>query len=317
MSLFLTGATGFVGQSVVRAALSRGHAIRALVRHEAHDLPGNVTPIRGNIDDIDLMSNAMRGCDAVIHLVGIIRQWRNATFFDVHAQGTANVVIAAQSAGVRRFIHMSANGTRPNAISRYHQSKWLGETYLRQRSGLDWTIFRPSLIHGPGGEFTQMEAAWARGTKAPWLAMPYFGRGLLGMGGSSLVAPVYVEDVTRAFVEALTNEKAIGQTYALAGSEIMDWPRMHRLFASAIAGKPTRATLPIPAWYAAALARIVPAALLPFNLDQVQMSREDNIADPTHFARDFGWTPRGLTETLPLYATARSGSIRANATRSL
>ena len=67
------------------------------------------------------------------------------------------MVTAAQQAGVRRFVHMSALGTRPNAASRYHQTKWAAEELVRH-SGLEFTIFRPSLIYGPQDQFINLFA---------------------------------------------------------------------------------------------------------------------------------------------------------------
>ena len=90
-------------------------------------------------------------------------------------------------------------GVRPGALSRYHTTKWQAEEYVRH-SGLDWTIFRPSLIHGPEGELMQMEAKWARYSAPPPVFfmpfMPYFGGRRAG-----LLQPVYVKDVARAFVD--------------------------------------------------------------------------------------------------------------------
>lgn len=306
-TIAITGATGFVGNSVARHAAEIHFTIRALARNADNPraLPSGAKIASGDLFDPTALDRAVEGCDAVVHLVGIIAEQpsKGVTFQHVHVDGTRAILQAVKRAGVRRYVHMSANGTRPNAVSEYHRTKWAAEELVRG-SGLDWTILRPSLIHGPGGDFTQMEAAWAKGKKAPFAAMPYFGRGWLGLGGSSRVAPVYVEDVARAFVEAIANEKAIGQTYELVGSETMDWPHMHRLFAAAVTGKPSRATLPIPAWYAKAITHVVPASLLPFNKAQVQMSEEDNVADTSSFTRDFGWTPRGLSETLTNYANA-------------
>jgi NADH dehydrogenase len=194
---------------------------------------------------------------------------------------------------------MSALGTRPDGVSEYHKTKWQAEELVRS-SPLAWTIIRPSLIHGPQGEFMQMEAKWARKRAAPFLFMPYFGAGLIGRGGAGLVQPVYVPDVARAFVDALENLATIGKSYALAGSQRLSWPQMHKAIARATIGK-SRWTAPIPAWYAKLLAGVVPRKLLPFNRDQVIMSQEDNTADVADFIRDFGWTPRGFEQSLDEY----------------
>lgn len=188
------------------------------------------------------------------------------------------------------MVHMSALGTRANAVSEYHRSKWDAEQLVRS-SGLDWTIFRPSVITGADGEFVRMVRSWAEGKAAPWLFFPYFRAGVLGLGRHSLVQPVAVTDVARAFVDALNRQASVGQTYDLAGPDRLTWPGFYNALASAQRFR-TRPALPIPLWYALLLTRLVPVTLLPFNRAQVQMAAEDNTGDPNPFARDFGWTPR-------------------------
>jgi uncharacterized protein YbjT (DUF2867 family) len=301
--VFITGGSGFVGTAVIEALLNRGYGPNALVnRGELKVASDRVTAVHGDLFDAAALDAGLRGCDAVIHLVGIIAEKRSqgVTFERIHVEGTQAVVDAARRNGVRRYVHMSALGTRPDAISEYHKSKWRGEEYVRG-SGLDWTILRPSMIHGPRGEFTQMLAGWARGKSAPFLFMPYFGAGLLGTRGAGLLQPVYVSDVARAFVDALEKPQTVGQTYELGGAERLTWPQLHRTAAEAIVGK-RRAVLAIPAWYAKALACVAPAALLPFNRDQVLMSQEDVTTDLSEFTRDFGWGPVGFSETIRTYA---------------
>ncbi len=164
-------------------------------------------------------------------------------------------------------------------------------------SPLLWTIFRPSLIYGAEGEFTRMLSDWARGRRAPWLFMPYFGTGILGTGRKSLVQPVRVEDVARAFVDAIEKPASAGREYEFGGEDRLTWPEMYRVFARSVRGK-AKATVAIPAWYAALLTRIVPAALLPFNRAQIAMSQEDSVADLKPFIEDFGFTPMGLEKAL-------------------
>lgn len=290
--IMLTGASGFVGSAIVRELESRGYGVSAMSRSG------------GGIFAPAALDAAIRGCEAVIHLVGIIKERPSAgvTFEGVHYEGTVRVVDAAVRAGVRRFVHMSALGARPGAASNYHRTKYAAEEYLRA-SELDWTIFRPSLIHGPRGEFMRMEARWARRTAPPFLFMPYFGGGLLGRRGAGRLQPVFVEDVARAFVDALEKPKTIGEVYPFGGPDQLTWPQLHRLCARAIVGH-ERWVAALPAWYAKLITRIVPGALLPFNRDQVIMSQEDNICDLTKFVDAFGWSPRAMEQTLSGYAKA-------------
>jgi NADH dehydrogenase len=303
-SVCVTGASGFVGSAIVRELVGRSVAVNALVhRRNASPFGGKVRVIRADLFDPAGLDDSVTGSAAVIHLVGIIKENRGAgiTFDRLHVEATRNVVDSAKRLGVKRFIHMSALGARADAVSEYHKSKWKAEEIVRC-SGLDWTIFQPSLIHGPGGDFMRMEARWARKRAAPYLFMPYFGAGIVGLGGAGTLQPVYVLDVARAFVDAIANRKAVGRTYGLGGAERLSWPEMHRAAAGAILGK-KRAVLPIPAWYGRILAAIVPGSWLPFNRDQIVMSQEDNTCDVSDFQRDFGFKPMGFAEALQEYSS--------------
>jgi len=146
MKVLVTGATGFVGREVVRQLHKTGHSIRILARsrnasrvEEAVSCWGaEVHP--GDVLDAASLDGAVNGTEAIIHLVGIIAEVGESTFENVHTRGTGNLVAAAQQAKVRRFVHMSALGTRPSAASRYHQTKWAAEELVRH-SGLDFTLF--------------------------------------------------------------------------------------------------------------------------------------------------------------------------------
>jgi NADH dehydrogenase len=299
--VFVTGGSGFVGTNVIDELLGRGYGVTALA-HSKEVRAGRVQTVKGDVFDTKALDEGIRGCAAVVHLVGIIfeKESKGVTFERIHYEGTRSVVDATRRNGVRRYVHMSALGARSNAVSDYHRTKYLAEEYVRS-SGLDWTIFRPSMIHGPGGELMQMEANWARRRKAPFLFMPYFGAGPAGRGGAGMLQPVYVKDVAKAFVDALEKPETAGEVYPLGGPDRMTWPELHRTVAEAVVGKKRR-VMPVPAWYAKALARVMPGAMLPFNRDQVIMSQEDNTCDLAKFRDDFGWEPQPFRETVRAYA---------------
>jgi NADH dehydrogenase len=301
--VFVTGASGFVGTAVVEELVARRYAVNALVnRHEVRASPESVQSIKGSLFDSKELEQGMADCEAVIHLVGIIMEKRSqgVTFERIHFEGTRDVVDAAKRAGIRRYVHMSALGSRPDAVSTYHKTKFAAEQYVRS-SGLEWTIFRPSLIHGPKGEFMQMEAAWARRTAPPFLFMPYFGAGMLGTGGAGKLQPVYVGDVARALVDALDNRKTVGEVYLLGGPDQLTWPQLHKTVSQHVVGK-SRWTMPMPVWKAKLLANVGIGKLMGFNRDQIVMSQEDNTADITKFVADFGWKPQPFEESLKGYA---------------
>jgi uncharacterized protein YbjT (DUF2867 family) len=260
-----------------------------------------ITTFRGDLDDVRVLESAVTGTTAAIHLVGIISEnpSRNVTFHRMHVDFTRHVVDACIRHGVQRYVHMSALGARADSPSLYHQTKAAAEAIV-EASPLAWTIIRPSLIHGPGGELTEMLEGWARGSKAPWVGMPYFGAGLLGGGPKFLLQPIHVEDVARIFAEALDRPQTIGKRYDLGGAQRLSWPEMHRIFSRALLGREKR-TLAIPAWYATVLTHIAPRSLLPFNRAQVLMSQEHSIADLEPIQNDFGFLPESFADSLKRY----------------
>ena len=136
MHVFLTGATGYVGGYVLRELIRQGHTARCLIRHANDRLAEGGAPVEtvvGDVTNAASLGGAMDGCDAVIHLVGIIDEQpaRGVTFEAVHVEGTIHVARAAQDAGIDRFIHMSANGAAPDGVSDYQTTKWRAEQYVQ------------------------------------------------------------------------------------------------------------------------------------------------------------------------------------------
>lgn len=297
-TVLLTGATGFVGSNLAHTLVNRGHLVHAAVRAKSDKLDPRVRQFEADLFDSKAIDSAMIGCDSVIHLVGIISENRSRqiTFDRIHVEGTQSILGATARAGVRRYIHMSALGTRADATSRYHQTKWQAEELVRQ-SSLDWTIIRPSMIHGPHSDFMQMEIAWARKKRAPWLFMPYFARGLFGFGRSGLLAPVFNEDMARLFLDALERDDLIGKIIEISGPDRLSWPSFHRTVSARLLGHP-RLTIAIPKWIGMLVTSIIPESISGTNRSQVQMSVEENVADVDSFEKLMGWRPRGFLETV-------------------
>jgi nucleoside-diphosphate-sugar epimerase len=123
--VMVTGASGFVGTAVLEELASRNYSVNALTNQRPVRAGGSlVESVKGSLFDRQSLLSAMQGCDAVIHLVGIIMEKpsQGITFERIHFQGTRNLVDAAKAAGIKRFIHMSALGTRPDAVSTYHKT---------------------------------------------------------------------------------------------------------------------------------------------------------------------------------------------------
>ncbi|PNU21791.1 NAD-dependent dehydratase [Geothermobacter hydrogeniphilus] len=295
MNVFVTGGTGFVGREVVGQLLAAGHRVTCLARSGSDrklDRHENLRFHLGDITDPDSLGNGLNGCEAVIHLVGIIREFprRGITFTRLHTEATDNIIAATRKAGIRRFIHMSANGAREQAETAYHRTKWAAEQALRG-SDLDWTIFRPSLIYGPGDQFVNMLAGLIR--KLP--LVPVIGNGRYRM------SPVAVEDVAAGFVRALQQPQSIGQVYHCGGPQILSYDEILDLVGRALGrGRVVKLHQPLSLMKpVVAMMDRVPA--FPITRGQLAMLVEGNEVDPSEWAKAFEIEPKNFFATISSY----------------
>jgi uncharacterized protein YbjT (DUF2867 family) len=294
--VFVTGATGFVGRSVIQALRTEGYGVRCLVRRGSErDLRGfgAIERVEGDVLLPETLAPAITGCDTVIHLVGIIREHptRGITFPRLHVDGTVNVLAAATAAGVRRFLHMSALGTRANARSRYHQTKWIAEEAVRG-SALAWTVFRPSIIYGRGDGFVSMLAGMIR--RLP--VVPVIG------DGRQRLQPVPVDQVAEAFARAVALPAAEKQVVEVAGPHALSMLELIDLIGATL-GRAHVRKAHVPLGLMRVMARLfhrLPS--FPLTPDQLLMLEENNTCDPNPFLSLFGLTPyplaAGLRRTL-------------------
>lgn len=321
----VTGATGFVGRYIVRELLARGYGVRALLRDRAKGasvLPrptpddpsgASLEHVFGDVLDRAALRDLCAGCSAVIHTIGIRRELPPTITFDrLHPRATRAVTEAALAAGADRFIHISALGTRAGAASAYHRSKYESECCVRA-SGLRWTILRPSMIHGPDGEFIQMVKGWALGREMPFVFIPYFTRPVLPIGfgppafESARVQPVSVGDVAFAAVESLQRDEAVGEVYPLGGPSQMDWPTMLGTVRDALPlADHSKRIVGIPG-HAAMVNAIGAAAvgmgpMLPFGPSEPVMAMEDSVCSNEKARADLGFEPSDFTASVRGYA---------------
>lgn len=290
MNIFLTGSTGFVGQNMVPRLLGEGHAVRALVRNlpgqrllQGFRRNGDFNYSLGDVVSGSGLDEGMNGCDAVIHLVGIIQEKGSNTFDAVHHLGTRNVVEAAKRTGIRRFVHMSAIGVRADGVAEYQRSKWKGEEAVRS-CGIPFCILRPSLIFGPGDGFvTQMMDMMKRS--------PLF-RPVPG-DGNPRFRPVSIDDITFCSARALTEEAATDQTIELGGADDLTLNEVLEEIARCAGVHKAPLHVPMPLMYvAAALAGVLPNP--PVTVDQLRMLREGSTCDIGPMEQILGLEPRGF-----------------------
>ena len=294
-TVLVTGATGFVGKRVTAHLVREGVGVRVLVRpasRQRADVADGVTVADGDVRDAVAVAEAARGCTAVIHLVGILRERGSRTYQAIHVEGTANVVSACRSRGVRRLVHMSALGVGRGTETGYFRTKEAAEQHVRD-SGLDWTIVRPSVIHGPRGDFMiQMARMVAR-----FGPVPLVGR------GDQVVQPVWVEDVARVFVAALGRDATIGHACDVGGPDVLTLRQFYRILSRVLLGREKR-LMPVPtfavragAWLAAHLLSNPPVAP-----DEVRMLLAARPCDIGPMTEAFGVEPAPFEQTLASYA---------------
>jgi len=290
-TVFVTGGTGFVGHELLRQLTAAGHSVRCLVRSGSE---GKLEPLPqlevvfGDATDPASLQGKLAGCDAVIHLVGIIREFprRGITFERLHVAATENMLAAAQAGGVRRYLQMSANGADPQAKrGSYAETKGRAEAAVRD-SGLDFTIFRPSLIYGKNGEFVTLLSDFV--SRLP--LVPVIG------DGQYRLQPVAVEQVAQSFVAALDLAATVGQTYCLAGAQSYSYDALLDLVGKAL-GKKSVAKLHQPLFLmhaAATLFESIPA--FPVTSGQIAMLTAGNVCDPAAWAAAFGLQPEDFAD---------------------
>ena len=286
MKVAIIGGTGFVGSYIVDALLAAGHEPHVLVRPGSEDKlhkADQCSITTGDLDSTEAVDAVVAGCDAVIYNVGILREFprQGITFEALQYRGAETVAEAAKRAGARRFLLMSANGI-DSAETPYQTTKLKAEAAIRD-SGLDYTIFRPSVIFGdPRGTMEFATQLYEEMVRMPLPAVG-FHTGLVPARGEVIMSPVHVRDVADAFVNALTDESTIGKCFALGGPEVVSWSEMLERIATAVGRK--KLILPMPIGLmklGATLFDWLP--FFPVTRDQLTMLADGNTAEADELA---------------------------------
>ena len=208
----LLGGSGFVGRHLTRHLQNRGYQCVIITRHayRLHELRTSAEAVEANPYDRAALTTALSGCDAAINLVGILNDGGKATTFRrVHVELVKNLIAACESAGISRLLHMSAlNADESSGSSQYLRTKGEGEAraHTLGKPSIDVTSFRPSVIFGPDDGFLNRFSALMKIPGPMPLACP-----------DAKLAPVYIEDVVKAFANALEDRSTFGKHYELCG----------------------------------------------------------------------------------------------------
>jgi NADH dehydrogenase len=298
-NITVIGGSGFVGRHLCQQLAAHGFRLRVPARDreraKALTLLPTVDVVVADVHDPAALAAVVKGSDAVINLVGVLHDARGPRgFAAAHVELARKVVAACRETGVRRLLHMSALAAAPDAPSAYLRSKGEAERIVRE-SGLDATIFRPSVIFGPDDRFLNLFAGMARLLPVLVLASP-----------GARFQPVYVDDVAAAFVHALTDSGTYARSYDLCG------PKCYTLRELvAYAGRTAGHDRPIVGlnrmlsyWQAWAM-ELLPVRLM--SRDNLRSMEVDSVCD---CAFPFGIRPQALEAVAPAWLATRTPRAR-------
>ncbi|MER3553172.1 MAG: NADH(P)-binding protein [Meiothermus sp.] len=288
MKILVIGGSGFVGTHLTRYLLDQGHEVTVASRQGKGSVRG-ARYVAADAGEDTGLNEAARGQEAIVYLVGIIRERGDQSFQQAHVDGVRNSLQAAKNAGIKRFVHMSALGAAKGTGSRYFETKAQAEE-LVQASGLHWTILRPSLIFGPGDDFFGGTLKGLVQAPAPFI--PQVGDGHFPF------RPIWIGDVVGAFEQSLNLQRTVGSAYNLVGPKEYTFRELLLLVRNALGSR--KPLLPIPLFLMDLAVPLISALpLSPITKDQYLMLKAGNTADPGPMRQVFRLEERSLETELP------------------
>ena len=287
----VVGGSGFVGRHLVAKASAAGHEVVVPTRRRESAkhliLLPTVEVIEADVYERAVLARLLDGATAVVNLVGILNESGRATFARSHVDLARILTTACATAGVRRYVQMSALHADPAGPSRYQRSKGEAEAIVKA-SQLDWTIFRPSVIFGPEDSFLNLFAHLARLLPVIALASP-----------NARFQPVYVGDVAHCMLHALADEATHGQSYDLCGPATYTLRDLVR-FVGQVSGavRPIVPLGPRLSRLQAAVLEMLPGQLM--SRDNLESMTKDSVC-ACPFPPVFGMTPTALEAIAPDY----------------
>ena len=294
MKAFVTGGNGFMGKGITEALVNAGWEARCMVRgHGEKSIYQSPAAEKFVVFEANAsrMAQGLYGCQAVFNLVGIIREFprRNITFQRAHIDFTRQLLQACERAGVKRYLHLSALGVDSGLQIGYNTSKLTAEESVRQ-SGLNWTIFRPSLIFGTGDRFAVEFAGWMK----KGLPIPVIGK------ADYRLMPLARKDICNGMVKLITEDSSYGETYDIGGPQKLTYIDILKIIEKAAERKMKLVKIPEPLIMSAAklLGRY---PWFPATVDMIKQLLKESVTDDRRFWEKTGIEPVKLENAISEY----------------
>jgi uncharacterized protein YbjT (DUF2867 family) len=268
--ILVTGGTGFIGPKIVHRLRAEERPVRCLVRDRERGRPQaawGCELAEGDVTDPESVRRAAEGCEVVVHLVAIL-QGKPEEFERIMVEGTRHVVEAAQAAGARRLVLMSALGTSEETkdLSAYFGAKWQMEQVV-QGSGVEHVIIRPSSVFGPGGGALKTFSRLVRLSPV----IPVFG------DGRQRVQPIWIEDVAAYYAASIDRADAANRTFEIGGPDVVTYKELYDRIKRTLGKRRPKLHVPFGVMRVnAAILEALPGPS-PITRDQLKMLAVDNV----------------------------------------
>jgi uncharacterized protein YbjT (DUF2867 family) len=297
MNVVVLGGSGFLGAEIVKALVAQEANVivgcRDIVKAaflQSIEGPGQVKVMQMDVTDRNDLKKILKGANLVVSLVGILYESGTNTFNTIQENAPKLIGIESKAAGVKKIVHFSAIGADKNSLSKYAATKGAGDESILSVFP-NSTIFRPSVVFGPGDNFFNKFSSLAAFSPV----LPLIG------GGGTLFQPVYVKDISTAVLKALSDKKSLGKIYELGGPSIYSFKELMDLTMKY--AKRRRLLLNLPFWAAkiqASVMELLPNPIL--TCDQLQLLKIDNIVSEKALTlNDLGIVPTSCEQILPIY----------------
>jgi uncharacterized protein YbjT (DUF2867 family) len=287
--ILLTGATGFIGGLVLKALSTKNVKIRCLVRKPVQSDNPNINYVTGDVLDHDSLVKATAGVDTVYYFIHMMGKQKEREKFDIlDRTAITNMVKACRTNGVKRIIHLTGITNQGEKLSHHLASRKEVEEIIRS-SGINYTIFRASIIIGRGGGAFEIMDTVVK--KFP--VIPVFN------WANTRVQPVFIGDVIRYLVECLDKKETLNKCYDIGCSEVYKYEELMQEYARQHGLK--RVFIHIPgSWHW--ISSLVIGKMSSVNANVIywliESLRNNMVCEPNNLKKIFGFEPLSLKESI-------------------